>query len=457
MRRPGGGARSPATTSRIPRPRHERAAFHDLVAAPDKPGEAAAEGTLRPRPGFRCIAALALMILRSAAARAQQPDAAQQPEAQTDTVPQRDLMDVISRVLKGKPKVADTLRVPPKVVLTVLPSFSVNPSAGLSLGVSGNAVTRLGPAETTNLSTVSASVSYTTKKQFNILLRSNVFMRGNQAKFEGDWRYLDTNQPTYGLGPALPSEFEAPMDFKLARIYETVYFETAQNALVGLGYHLDYYFDIVDKNAEAGLPTSFLAYNNGRTVVQTVASGLSLNLLTDTRDNPINAKRGFYGRASLRVFPKWLGSDDDWQSLEAELRAYPALGKTGRSRIALWEYAWLTMGRPPYLNLPAIGWDYNNRTGRAYPQGRIRATNLLYSEAEYRITLSRNGMWGAVAFLNLTSASDSNTTALQAPNVGAGLGLRVKLNKNSDTNITLDFGFGARGSNGLFLGTSEAF
>jgi hypothetical protein len=66
-------------------------------------------------------------------------------------------------------------------------------------------------------------------------------------------------------------------------------------------------------------------------------------------------------------------------------------------------------------------------------------------------------MWGAVAFLNLTSVSDSNTTALQAPNVGAGLGLRVKLNKHSNTNITLDFGFGARGSNGLFLGTSEAF
>jgi hypothetical protein len=62
-------------------------------------------------------------------------------------------------------------------------------------------VTRLGPAETTNLSTVSTSVSYTTKKQFNVLLRSNIFTNGNQAKFEGDWRYLDTNQPTYGLGP----------------------------------------------------------------------------------------------------------------------------------------------------------------------------------------------------------------------------------------------------------------
>ena len=401
---------------------------------------------------LRCAAALLLLALAPAGAHAQQ-EAASQP----DTVPQRDLMDVISRILKGKPKLADTLHVPPKVVITILPSFSVNPSVGLSLGVSGNVVSRLGPAETTNLSTVSASVSYTTKGQFNVLLRSNIFTPGNTLKFEGDWRYLDTNQPTYGLGPALPSEREAPMDFRLFRLYETVYRETAENVLVGLGYHLDYYFDILDKNAAAGLSTPFLRYNGGETVSKTLSSGLSLNLLTDTRDNPINATRGVYARGSFRIFPTWLGSDDSWQSLEAELRAYPRLGKSGRSRIALWEYAWVTMGRPPYLNLPAIAWDYNNRTGRAYAQGRIRSPNLLYSEAEYRVTLSRNGLWGAVAFINLTSVSDSNTTTLQAPNVGAGVGLRVKLNKHSDTNITIDFGVGAQGSNGLFLGTSEAF
>ncbi len=38
-----------------------------------------------------------------------------------------------------------------------------------------------------------------------------------------------------------------------------------------------------------------------------------------------------------------------------------------------------------------------------------------------------------------------------------GLGLRVKLNKRSHTNITLDLGFAAGGSHGLFLGTGEAF
>jgi hypothetical protein len=92
------------------------------------------------------------------------------------------------------------------------------------------------------------------------------------------------------------------------------------------------------------------------------------------------------------MFPTWLGSDDDWQSVEAEARIYP-MPFGGRSVLALWGLAWLTFGKPPYLDLPAIGWDYNNRTGRAYAQGRIRSSDMFYAEAEYRITLSRDGLW----------------------------------------------------------------
>jgi hypothetical protein len=109
------------------------------------------------------------------------------------------------------------------------------------------------------------------------------------------------------------------------------------------------------------------------------------------------------------------------------------------------------------MDLPAIGWDYNNRSGRAYAQGRIRANDLVYGEAEYRVRLSRNGMWGAVGFVNLTTASDPTDGSLQTPNPGVGAGIRIKLNKHSDTNIGIDFAVGSEGSNGVFFGTGEAF
>jgi hypothetical protein len=373
-----------------------------------------------------------------------------------DSVPQRDLMDILSRVLHGKPKIGDTIRVPPKVILTILPSISANPTAGFIFGVSGNAVTRLGSDEATNLSTVSASVNYTTKKQFNILLRSNVFTSGNAWKLEGDWRYLDTNQPTYGLGPALPEELKTPMDYNLLRFYETVYREVVPNLLVGLGYHLDHYFEIVDHNPNPAT-SPFGQYYGGQPVSTNTASGLSLNVLSDTRDNPINTRHGFYARGSYRVFPTWLGSDDSWQSIETEIRAYARTALPGRGILGFWGLTWFTHGQPPYFGLPAIGWDYNNRSGRGYAQGRIRAGDLVYTEAEYRVTLTRNGLWGAVLFANLTSVSEGAGGRLQAPDAGVGAGLRLKLNKHSDTNITVDFGFGVQGSNGVFFGSGETF
>jgi hypothetical protein len=298
-------------------------------------------------------------------------------------------------------------------------------------------------------------VSYTTKKQFNVLLRSNVFTSGNAWKFEGDWRYLDTNQPTFGLGPAAPERAESPMDFNLIRVYETVYRKAATNVLLGVGYHLNTYFNIVDHDATGGNVTPFLAYNRGRTLTTTTSSGWSVNIQSDTRDNPINAKHGLYTRASFKTFPKWFGSDEDWQSAEFELRLYPRV--TARSNLALWGYTWFTIGEPPYLDLPAIGWDYNNRTGRGYAQGRIRGTSLVYGEAEYRATLTRNGFIGAVAFINFTATAGDRDAGLNDPDVGLGGGLRIKLSKHSDTNVTLDYAFGAHGSSGLFLGTGEAF
>jgi outer membrane protein assembly factor BamA len=373
-------------------------------------------------------------------------------QATEDSVPKRDLMDVLSRVLHGKPKLGDTIAIPPKLVISVLPAFGANPTVGFLLGVSGNAVTRFGPEETTNLSTLYASVSYTTKQQFNVISRSNLFTADNVWKLEGDWRYLDTNQPTYGLGPALPKALESPMDFKVLRFYETVYREITSGVLAGIGYHFNRYYDIVDKNAALG-PTPFSEYNGGATITSSSTSGFSFNLLKDARDNPINTTRGFYVRGSTRFFPRALGSEQDWGSVEMEARAYPRLKK---NVLALWGLAWITGGRPPYLELPAIGWDYNGRTGRAYAQGRIRATDLLYGEAEYRVTLTRNGLFGAVGFLNLTSAADA-TGAFQSPDPGYGLGLRIKLNKHSNTNITIDYGFGAEGSKGVFFGTGEVF
>jgi hypothetical protein len=60
-----------------------------------------------------------------------------------------------------------------------------------------------------------------------------------------------------------------------------------------------------------------------------------------------------------------------------------------------------------------------------------------------------------VAFINGESFSGLYTRRLQSVQPGGGVGLRVKLNKTSRTNLDIDYGFGAQGSNGLFVNIGE--
>jgi len=129
----------------------------------------------------------------------------------------------------------------------------------------------------------------------------------------------------------------------------------------------------------------------------------------------------------------------------------------GRNILAFWTYGWFTFGSAPYLDLPAIGGDTHNRSGRGYTAGRYQGKNQLYGEAEYRMSLSADGMWGAVAFLNVSSFTDPNTGRFDRVDPGIGLGLRVKFNKRSGTNIALDYGWGNNGSRAFYLNLEEAF
>jgi hypothetical protein len=380
-----------------------------------------------------------------------QPPPATTPAAKPP-VAQRDIFDAVfgSRRKPGEPEPP-----PRKLELALFPVIGYDPANGLLFGVGGNVAARLGPPETTTLSSLGVSAVYTAEKQVLITLPSNVYTKGNQYNLQGDWRYLDTSEATYGLGPAQPKDQKDELEYHLIRFYQTTYRLIRRSLLAGVGYHLDVHNNIVDPNAEAGKPSPFLAYNNGLSVTSETSSGVSLNLLYDSRDNPINATKGRYALLSFRAYPTWLGSTQNWQSLLADFRAYPRPGG-GRNILAVWAFAWLTFGKAPYLDLPAIGWDTYSRSGRGYVQSQIRGKNMLYTEGEYRMSLSPDGLWGAVVFLNLIATTDPNSGRFGL-NSGVGFGLRVKLNKGSGTNIAIDYGFGQQDTQALYLNAQETF
>ena len=119
----------------------------------------------------------------------------------------------------------------------------------------------------------------------------------------------------------------------------------------------------------------------------------------------------------------------------------------------------MTGGVAPYLDLPSTGGDTYSRSGRGYPQGRFRGERMLYAEAEYRATLTKNGLFGMVAFVNTETLSNdlANEKLFDSFATGAGLGFRFMLNKRSNTNLCFDIGWGKEGSRAVYFAVQEAF
>lgn len=375
--------------------------------------------------------------------------------ADSSQVPQRDIFDLLDQYIFKK-RIEPQVDIKPRTGLqwSLLPTFSYNPVYGVALGAMISAAGRRG-AEDGRYSSLAISANASTTGQIQAQVRGDVFSADEDLLLKADFRYLDTERSTWGLGPVYSNQDEFPMTFVLARIYATFLRRISGPVYLGLGFHYDEFYDIVDERA-AETTTPFESYSGGAPR-STRASGLSLNLLADTRDNLVNPRRGYYLSWSFRDYLQDFGSDENWQELWIEARVYPHVPKRSNDVLAFWLYGWMSFGPAPYLNLPSNGWDTYGRGARGYFAGRIRGQNQIYVESEYRRAITRDGLWSAVAFVNITSTAQVETGTFAAPDPGLGLGLRVKFNKNTDTNLTLDHGWGRDGSRGWFLGMTEVF
>ena len=147
-------------------------------------------------------------------------------------------------------------------------------------------------------------------------------------------------------------------------------------------------------------------------------------------------------------------------SCSFENRTFQSLSRAQRKHLAFWLFGdFVVAGTAPYFDLPATGMDMFGRSGRGYAEGRFRGERLLYGEAEYRATLTRNGFLGMVVFLNATTISNlqNDEHLFDSAALGAGAGLRVLVNKHSRTNLAFDVGVGKQGSYGVYLAVQEAF
>lgn len=374
---------------------------------------------------------------------------------------------------------------PRKSMLLVLPNISSNPANGLMLGVAGTAGFYLGPRSDTRVSSIGFNAAYTTKKQFLAFAKSNVYTSGDRFFLQGDWRFFIYNAPTWGLGTNAPDSIESDneliwqgaqtgsvedgfsMNYNYVKLHEILNYKLADFKYLGIGYHLDLYYNIVDNALDLSrqpyevTPHYLYSREYGFDTSQYTLSGLSLNFVYDSRDNLINAYKGYFININYRYNPEFLGSSKNSSSLWLEFRTYVGLSKeVPRHLVAFWFFGNIRVsGRQPYMTLMASGEDQRARSGRGYIAGRYRGENYLYGEVEYRFPISRcSKILGGVVFVNASTVSNQsrNVGLFDFIRPGAGVGLRFMLNKHFRTNINLDIAIG-KDSQGFYFSGTETF
>ena len=346
--------------------------------------------------------------------------------------------------------------------LVFAPTFGSKPSTGLTLGLNGNMAFFRGDSGSTRLSTVGGGIRVSQKKQVLANLRYALFGGDEGWYFDGDNRANWTSINAYGLGAQVDTSDATNVKYDFLRFYEAAYKRVRPGFFVGGGLNINSRYNIRAGGSEASFEDSaYVSYteSHGFPLDHQAAAGGNIAVRYDTRDNAINADRGWLASATYRTFFKgFIGGDATYQQLSIDVRTYKAFTKTGSQRIAFWMVGDLvTGGVAPFLDLPTTGTDA--RSGRGYVEGRNRGEHLAYGEIEYRGALTPSGLAGFVAFFNTTTIGSSETGARLFENAApaAGVGLRLLLNKRSRTNFYTDWGWGTNGSRGFYLGIQEAF
>ena len=374
-----------------------------------------------------------------------------------DTSEQRDLIDIAKQTFHFHTKKMPN-RGTKKVYFSFLPFSTQMPGGGNALVSATTAGFYLGDRKKTSLSTATFYPYLTLIGRFGYSLQTGLWLKKNKWNVLGDTRFLYYPQNTWGLGGKIPEDHKIEVQYKYIRFYQTFLRQIQPYFLAGIGYHIDNHINIQTIDDTLGLQ-KFTGYDYGtQTGSTSFSTGLSLNILYDGRINAFNPLPGYYANLVYRFSPKFLGSNNNWNSLYLDLRHYIPFSTTKKDMLSFWTFYWTGLNdNTPYLDLPSIGWDpYQQRSGRGFDQNRYRGKGLLYFETEYRKDITDNGLFGYVLFANFNSVTEKNSSQYAYLHMAAGAGLRIKFNKGSGTNIGIDYGV-SKGYSAIYFNLGETF
>jgi len=329
------------------------------------------------------------------------------------------------------------------------PIISYSPETNLGLGVGAKYLFKFkGSGEETRTSNMPLSLQYTLKNQVFFFSGFEIFTNQEKWVITGNIRFQNFPRLYYGIGRDTPEENEEQYDNYQAT-FEPILLKRLFTKYLFLGGGIRYNHIFKVGVEENGL----LATNRPSGFEGSTSAGVELAALYDSRDNILNASKGWYVELTYGAYNKALGGTHKFNLARYDLRYFTGISKKNKDVLGFQFIGHFSNGDVPFSELALLG---SNEIMRGYREGRYVERNMMAGQVEYRKTF-KDSRFGMVAFVG-TGDVFNKIDQLKVKNLrpNFGVGLRFLLDKEENLNIRADWGFGDN-SNNLYLNIAEAF
>ncbi|HCN85199.1 MAG TPA: polymerase [Sphingobacteriaceae bacterium] len=304
----------------------------------------------------------------------------------------------------------------------------------------------------THNSSISAIASFTTKKQSNFKLSTDIWAPQNRYHYLGELRYKDFPFNFYGVGNKTNKADEDKITQKLFKIGGGIEKLFSRKFYAGISSSFEQYsFTDQETGGIFTVPNPFILDRDGGRVLFVGVSQIS-----DSRNTNTYTTNGAYLKLNFSYAPDVFGGDNFSGSLfKLDFRNFKSYNDKMVLGIQLM-YQLLQGGNAPFYLLPQLG---NDQMMRGYYTGRYRDKNLLAAQAEFRYRFIPK--LGAVAFLGAGNVYNSRLRIADFKPT-SGVGARYFFDVDRGLSIRLDYGIGEKRpgeerQKGFYIGLAEAF
>ncbi|WP_262247560.1 outer membrane protein assembly factor [Parapedobacter soli] len=333
----------------------------------------------------------------------------------------------------------------------VLPALGYAQETGLEFGLAGVYNFYANKADTNiRTSNVTFIGTFTTQRQTNLKLESDIWTTGNRYHYISELRFRNFPFNFYGLGNETAAQDEDVVLMQLVRVRLEGERELTPHYYAGVNIAYEHY-RFSDKES-GGIFESSEPY--GQQGGYHFALGISQ--LYDTRNRNTYTTKGYYARAKYAYSPGFGGGTNFRGSLfDVDLRTFVPL--TAALTLGLNAHYKTSFGsRVPFYVYRELGGDMMMR---GYYNGRYRDRSLLAAQSELRYRF--HPRLGVAAFAGTGSTYRNGlSNARFVPSFGGGM--RYFFDLEHQSSIRFEYGFGEKRpgekrQGGFYLALSEAF